>query len=232
MIVILNFTIYNCTSLNFLMCWLAGESTNPTRHLQGALSILLFMHRSLALRMFNVAEIEIGLIEIGFGEHTFCHVGITPFSCWRNEHTSVQNNTQSQSEVKMWRWKVFIRPDLRPLCFPPMHHHYLPWCYVPSSSSLMPLHIWVSVSETCPFWLGTPSTPPPQITRRNMKEEGGSKTMQETCCTVSCLPTSLGTKKPAWQARNLQAIEIHSSYICITSFKDIIILKYQSVNFT
>ena len=63
MIVILNFTIYNCTSLNFLMCWLAGESTNPTRHLQGALSILLFMHRSLALRMFNVAEIEIGLID-------------------------------------------------------------------------------------------------------------------------------------------------------------------------
>ena len=49
--------------------------------IQGALSILLFMHRSLALRMFNVAEIEIGLIEIGFGEHTFCQVGITPFSC-------------------------------------------------------------------------------------------------------------------------------------------------------
>ena len=94
--------------------------------IQGALSILLFMHRSLALRMFNVAEIEIGLIEIGFGEHTFCQVGITPFSCWRNEHTSVQNNTQSQSEVKMWRWKVFIRPDLRPLCFPYLHH-YLPY---------------------------------------------------------------------------------------------------------
>ena len=61
--VILNGTIYNCTSQNFLVCWLAGESTNPTRHLQGALSILLFMHRSLALRMFNVAEIEIGLID-------------------------------------------------------------------------------------------------------------------------------------------------------------------------
>ena len=214
------------------MCWLAGESTNPTRrHPEGALSILLFMHRSLALRMFNVAEIEIGLIDWFWWTYLLSSRYHSFFLLKEWTHFCSKQHTVTKWSKNVTVKGIYTAGPASPM-FPP---------YAPPLPSVVlrtfkqqpdaPTHMSERFRDMSLLTRDPPSTPPPQITR-NMKEEGGSKTMQETCCTVSCLPTSLGTKKPAWQARNLQAIEIHSRYICITSFKEITIVKYHLDNFT
>ena len=141
------------------------------------------MHRSLALRMFNVAEIEIGLIDWFWRTYLLSSRYHSFFLLKEWTHFCSKQHT-----VTKWSKNVTVKGIYTAGPASPMFPLFAPLPsvhYVPSSSSLCPpTYIWVSVSETCPFWLGTPLY---TSSSTHKKYEGGGRKQNHAGNLLHCI---------------------------------------------